>query len=267
MLHVMGIVNHQSLPSQAQTQAKGLYDAAHEHDACGVGMVVNIHGNKSHELVDNALKVLENMRHRGAEGADGRTGDGAGIMLQIPHEFILLQGIPVPEKGKYGTGLVFLPKDPVRQQRILSIMREEIERVGLSLMHLRTVPTCPECLGEMALAAEPAIKQIFVSDEETADPIEIRLYLMRKAMEKKIAASQIPGKEEFYCVSLSSKKRRGGIGWNIGIGIALSFSYILFMKFSEMFVYTDTLPPGWALWLPNIIFAVIAAVLYRIAPK
>ena len=75
----MGIVNHQSLPSQAQTQAKGLYDAAHEHDACGVGMVVNIHGNKSHELVDNALKVLENMRHRGAEGADGRTGDGAGI--------------------------------------------------------------------------------------------------------------------------------------------------------------------------------------------
>ena len=88
--------------------ANGLYNAAYEHDACGVGMVVNIHGNKSHELVDNALKVLENMRHRGAEGADGRTGDGAGIMLQIPHEFILLQGIPVPEKGKYGTGLVFL---------------------------------------------------------------------------------------------------------------------------------------------------------------
>ena len=85
---------------------KGLYSSAYEHDACGVGMVVNIHGNKSHELVDNALKVLENMRHRGAEGADNKTGDGAGIMLQIPHEFILLQGIPVPEKGKYGTGLV-----------------------------------------------------------------------------------------------------------------------------------------------------------------
>ena len=76
---------------------KGLYSSAYEHDACGVGMVVNIHGNKSHELVDNALKVLENMRHRGAEGADNKTGDGAGIMLQIPHEFILLQGIPVPE--------------------------------------------------------------------------------------------------------------------------------------------------------------------------
>ena len=76
----------------AKTEQTGLYDATNEHDACGVGMVVNIHGNKSHELVDSALKVLENMRHRGAEGADNKTGDGAGIMLQIPHEFILLQG-------------------------------------------------------------------------------------------------------------------------------------------------------------------------------
>jgi glutamate synthase (NADPH) large chain len=126
---------------------KGLYSSAYEHDACGVGMVVNIHGNKSHELVDNALKVLENMRHRGAEGADNKTGDGAGIMLQIPHEFILLQGIPVPEKGKYGTGLVFLPKDEKKQQDILSVMIEEIEREGLQLMHLRNVPTNPDCLG------------------------------------------------------------------------------------------------------------------------
>ena len=93
-----------------QDQTKGLYQSDYEHDACGVGMVVNIHGNKSHELVDQALRVLENMEHRGAETRD-KTGDGAGIMLQIPHEFILLQGIPVPEKGKYGTGLVFLPKE------------------------------------------------------------------------------------------------------------------------------------------------------------
>ena len=88
---------------------KGLYNSQYEHDACGVGMVVNIHGGKSHELVDNALRVLENMEHRGAETRD-KTGDGAGILLQIPHEFILLQGIPVPEKGHYGTGLFFLPK-------------------------------------------------------------------------------------------------------------------------------------------------------------
>lgn len=89
---------------------KGLYHASYEHDACGVGMVVNIHGNKSHELVDNALKVLENMRHRGAEGADNKTGDGAGIMLQIPHEFILLQGIPVPERENTEQDWYFYPK-------------------------------------------------------------------------------------------------------------------------------------------------------------
>ena len=83
-------------------KASGLYDASNEHDACGVGMIVDIHGNKSHELVDSALKVLENMKHRGAEGADNKTGDGAGIMLQIPHEFILLQGIPVPSCPRTG---------------------------------------------------------------------------------------------------------------------------------------------------------------------
>ena len=128
-------------PAQRQPMQLGLYDAANEHDACGVGMLVNIHGGKSHELVEAALKVLENMRHRGAEGADNKTGDGAGIMLQIPHEFILLQGIPVPEKGKYGTGLLFLPKDEKDRAAILSIIIEEIEKEGLTLMHLRNVPT------------------------------------------------------------------------------------------------------------------------------
>ena len=98
---------------------QGLYDPSYEHDACGVGMLVNIHGEKSHDIIESALKVLENMRHRGAEGADNKTGDGAGILLQIPHEFILLQGIPVPEKGKYGTGLIFLPKDEEQQASIL----------------------------------------------------------------------------------------------------------------------------------------------------
>ena len=201
MLQEMGIVNHQPLPLTAGAQTQGLYDASHEHDACGGGMVVNIHGNKSHELVDNALKVLENMRHRGAEGADGRTGDGAGIMLQIPHEFILLQGIPVPEKGKYGTGLVFLPKDPVRQQAILSIMIEEIEREGLQLMHLRNVPTNPSCLGEAALSTEPDIKQMFitgVTDDKLAT-FERTLYIIRKKIERRVNDS------DFYVCSLSSK--------------------------------------------------------------
>ncbi len=201
MLQEMGIVNHQPLPLTAGAQTQGLYDASHEHDACGVGMVVNIHGNKSHELVDNALKVLENMRHRGAEGADGRTGDGAGIMLQIPHEFILLQGIPVPEKGKYGTGLVFLPKDPVRQQAILSIMIEEIEREGLQLMHLRNVPTNPSCLGEAALSTEPDIKQVFITGvtDDKLTIFERTLYIIRKKIERRVNDS------DFYVCSLSSK--------------------------------------------------------------
>lgn len=102
--------DHQASHALAGKRFSGLYNAAYEHDACGVGMVVNIHGNKSHELVDNALRVLENMRHRGAEGADNKTGDGAGIMLQIPHEFILLQGIPVPEKANTAPVSFFFQK-------------------------------------------------------------------------------------------------------------------------------------------------------------
>ena len=179
---------------------QGLYQEAYEHDACGVGMVVNIHGGKSHELVDNALKVLENMEHRGAETRD-KTGDGAGIMVQIPHEFILLQGIPVPEKGRYGTGLVFLPKDEKAQQTILSIMIEEIEREGLELMHVRTVPTCPDVLGVGARDVEPDIKQIFVTGatEEQAPKLDGILYKIRKRIEKRT------DNEDFYFCSLSSK--------------------------------------------------------------
>ena len=178
---------------------QGLYDKANEHDACGVGMIVNIHGNKSHELVDAALKVLENMKHRGAEGADNKTGDGAGILLQIPHEFILLQGIPVPEKGKYGTGLVFLPKDETKQAEILRVMIEEIEREGLSLMHLRTVPVNSSILGKSARETEPDIKQVFITGASEAENFERTLYIIRKKIERRISD------KDFYIVSLSSK--------------------------------------------------------------
>ena len=183
-----------------QNQEKGLYQSSYEHDACGVGMVVNIHGGKSHELVDNALKVLENMEHRGAETRD-KTGDGAGIMVQIPHEFILLQGIPVPEKGRYGTGLVFLPKDEQEQEGILSVMIEEIEREGLQLMHVRVVPTCPEVLGKAARDVEPEIRQIFVTGatEEQTDTLDRIFYKIRKRIENRIKNN------DFYVCSLSSK--------------------------------------------------------------
>ena len=179
---------------------QGLYTPSYEHDSCGVGMVVNIHGAKTHQLVDNALKVLENMEHRGAETRD-KTGDGAGILLQIPHEFILLQGIPVPEKGRYGTGLVFLPKDPVRQQQILSVVIEEIERVGLNLMHLRNVPTNPDALGVGSREVEPDIKQVFVTGvkDEDLPNFDRILYKIRKKIENRI------DDDDFYICSLSSK--------------------------------------------------------------
>ena len=182
--------------SKNKNREKGLYQQTYEHDACGVGMVVNIHGNKSHELVDNALKVLENMEHRGAETRD-KTGDGAGIMVQIPHEFILLQGIPVPEKGKY----VFLPKEEKTQQAILSVMIEEIEREGLQLMHLRSVPTNPEVLGAAAREVEPDIKQIFVTgvSDEDVPVFERILYKVRKKIENHIHHI------DFYICSLSNK--------------------------------------------------------------
>ena len=192
----MDFKNHYSLKDI--NMGNGLYSAEYEHDACGVGMVVNIHGNKSHELVDNALRVLENMEHRGAETRD-KTGDGAGILLQIPHEFILLQGIPVPEKGRYGTGLVFLPKDEKRQSEILSIMIEEIEREGLSLSHLRNVPTNPEVLGVGAREVEPDIKQVFVTgiSDDKVEHFDRILYKIRKKIENRIKD------EEFYICSLS----------------------------------------------------------------
>ena len=181
-----------------QSQEMGLYQSQYEHDACGVGMIVNIHGNKSHELVDQALHVLENMRHRGAEV--GKDGDGAGIMVQIPHEFILLQGIPVPEKGKYGTGLVFLPKEEQAQRDILSVMIEEIEREGLQLMHLRNVPTNPECLGNSALKTEPSIKQIFITgvSDDKVESFARTLYIIRKKIERRVTH------QDFYICSLSN---------------------------------------------------------------
>ena len=177
----------------------GLYDSASEHDACGVGMVVNIRGDKTHELVSNALTVLENMSHRGAEGADGKSGDGAGIMVQIPHEFILLQGVPVPEKGRYGTGLVFLPKDAAQRGRILEAVRREVEYEGCSLNHIREVPVNPACLGEEAAKTEPYTAQIFVTSAEYMEEadLERKLYRIRKHIERL--------GEDVYICSLSTR--------------------------------------------------------------
>ena len=178
---------------------KGLYRFENEHDACGVGLLVDLKGNKSHQLVEDALTVLDNMKHRGAEAADNKSGDGAGILLQIPHEFILLQGIAVPERLKYGTGLVFLPKDKTLADKYLATIEAETEKAGLKLLQTRQVPVRSEILGEAALATEPSVVQIFVTGETDAARFETELYLLRKRIESQIAD------ERFYVVSLSNR--------------------------------------------------------------
>lgn len=189
----------------------GLYDPEFEHDACGVGMVLHIKGAKSHSIVENGLRVLENMMHRGAENADNKTGDGAGIMIQIPHEFILLQGIPVPEKGRYGTGLVFLPKGEKEAESCMVTLTQYIENEDLKLLAVRDMPVNSDILGQMAASNEPTVKQIFVVGDEdlSSNELEHKLYLLRKKIEKEIFNSKIfslETKRAFYIVSLSTKR-------------------------------------------------------------
>ncbi len=186
---------------------QGMYDPAYEHDACGVGLLANINGSKTHEIVERGLQVLENMEHRGAEGADERTGDGAGIMVQIPHEFILLQGIPVPEKGRYGVAMVFFPKEEKDQYACLDIFKQEISKAGLNLITVRDVPVNSDVLGVLSAAAEPDIKQLFIKSEHymTQEELEKALYLVRRRVELRIEQSDMLTKEDFYVCSLSTR--------------------------------------------------------------
>ena len=187
-------------------EQKSLYSPQNEHDACGVGLVLNLHGEKSHEIVANGLQVLENMVHRGAESADNKTGDGAGILLQIPHEFILLQGIQVPAKGKYGTGLVFLPKDNKKADLCLNVIKEYVEKEGLTLLAIRDVPVNSDILGETSASNEPQTKQIFVTGSSSQEELERKLYIVRKKIENSISKSSIAKDRSFYIVSLSTKQ-------------------------------------------------------------
>jgi len=196
-----------SIPNLSdEYEQRSLYSFQNEHDACGVGLVLNLFGEKSHEIVENGLQVLENMVHRGAESADNKTGDGAGILLQVPHEFILLQGIPVPAKGKYGTGLVFLPKDSKKAELCLKVINEEVEREGLTLLALRDVPVNSDILGQISASNEPAIKQIFITGGNSQQDLELKLYVLRKKIENSIRKSGIASDRSFYMVSLSTKQ-------------------------------------------------------------
>lgn len=187
-------------------EQKSLYSFNNEHDACGVGLAITLNGEKSHSIIEKGLQVLENMVHRGAESSDNITGDGAGILVQIPHEFILLQGIAVPSEGKYGTGLVFLPKEAKERENCIETIKYYISKEQLTLLHIRDVPVNSECLGEIALSNEPVIKQLFISGSGTQDELDRKLYLLRKKIENHLATSKAVKERSFYIVSLSTKQ-------------------------------------------------------------
>ena len=146
------------------------------------------------------------MEHRGAESADNKTGDGAGILVQIPHEFILLQGIPVPAKGKYGTGLVFIPKDAKKAEYCISLINEYVQKENMKLLAIRDVKVNSDCLGEISASNEPKVIQIFVTCNCTQQELELKLYVLRKKIEKSILNTEIAHNREFYIVSLSTKQ-------------------------------------------------------------
>ena len=187
-------------------EEQGLYNPANEHDNCGIGFVAHIKGKPSHNIIERGLEVLRNMDHRGAISADNSTGDGAGILLQIPHEFITeVLKLDVGEHGKYGTGLVFLPKDENESGTCLEVLTRHIKNEGLTLVDYRDVPVDSSAPGEIAKSNEPAIKQVFVKANLERDDLERKLYIVRKLVEKEIRDSNLKCKNNFYQPSFSAK--------------------------------------------------------------
>jgi glutamate synthase (NADPH/NADH) large chain len=187
-------------------EKQGLYDRSYEHDACGIGFVANIKGKKSYDIIRRGLEVLERMEHRGAESADNKTGDGSGILMQIPHFFYKEEMPSIPDAGRYGTGLMFLPKKNGADfciKNFEAMAREE----GLSVLGYREIETDDSCLGEIARSSEPDIRQVFVSGQEGMDQqvLERKLYIARKRAEEGIRASGNRDAQSFYLPSLSSR--------------------------------------------------------------
>ncbi len=184
---------------------KGMYRSEFEHDNCGIGFVAQLHGKKSHTIIEKGLEVLENMTHRGAEGADSKSGDGAGILLQVSRDFYLIQGYTIPPEGQFGTGLVFLPQDVKEAKKCEEILLDQIRKHDVTFIDFREVPTENSILGETARAAEPVIKQILVGGEYEQETLERKLYLIRKKTEIIIRDSGLKQKSFFYIPSLSTK--------------------------------------------------------------
>src|SRR5215831_13262354 len=190
---------------------QGLYHPAHEHDACGIGFVANINGHKSHDIIQKGLQILVNLTHRGACGCDPETGDGAGILIQIPHEFFSRVcrglGFTLPDPGQYGIAMCFLPVEP--QQRLIceGIVERIIRAEGLSVLGWRDTPVNADAIGRQARATQPYIEQLFIRSASgiTQDEFERRLYVVRRRAENEIAALDIREKSFFYIPSISSR--------------------------------------------------------------
>ena len=199
-------------------EKQGLYDPAFEKDNCGVGFVANIRGEKTNGIIKKGLKVLVNLTHRGAVGADPKTGDGAGILVQIPDEFFRIScdnlGLELPRAGKYAVGMVFLPKEPALRFQCEGILERIAEEEGQKILGWRSVPIDNRNIGDTAKGTEPIIRQLFLgstfkdadlTDDELQEEFERRLYIIRKRAEKEVIKLVNRSTEYFYICSLSSR--------------------------------------------------------------
>ncbi len=186
---------------------EGLYDSAREHDSCGIGFVAHIKGKASHEIIKRGLEVLERMEHRGAESADNKTGDGAGILMQIPHDLYRDDMPSLPGPGRYGTGIVFLPRKKGEAEFCMAELERVIGEEGMTLAGWRDIAVDNSVLGKISLASEPAMKQVFITGESLQDRnlLERKLYIIRKSVEQAVRNSAAREKLLFYIPSLSSK--------------------------------------------------------------
>jgi glutamate synthase domain-containing protein 1 len=194
-------------------QPQGLYHPRNEHDACGMGLVANIRGEKSHEIIRKGLEVLINLTHRGAAGCDPETGDGAGILIQIPHEFFAREcgelGMQLPEAGAYGVAMCFLPVDKHNRLQCEGVFERIAQEEGLTVLGWRDTPVNGIVIGREARASQPYIEQLFLGKPEEMDldedAFERLLYRVRRRTENEMADSEIEGKEDFYIPSLSCR--------------------------------------------------------------
>src|SRR5579863_682825 len=198
-------------PNDGLPPAQGLYDPACEHDACGIGFVASINGDKSHDIIRKVIQVLLNLAHRGACGCDPETGDGAGVLIQIPHKFFAREceklGFTLPKAGTYGVGMIFLPVEKHPRLQCEGILERIVCEEGLSLIGWRDTPVYASAIGRVARASQPYIQQIFVRSaaEMDEDAFERKLYAVRKRAENEIRESGVADAEMFYIPSLSCR--------------------------------------------------------------